>query len=159
MDKDLDRAVHMGVYDGGQGKPRHGKMMSEYFPETNQLVECLHVLGELNRAINFFSEMTDPYYKDYIFNASTTHKKWMEEFPEEWFYEVEDKLNKFRALLFGDNVNWDKFHSDAAMDVLFHEAYWNAFFREQNDKNRNKLDRVQKYMKENGMDIPDFLRR
>ena len=109
------------------------------------------MLIRLNIVITTLSELSDyNYYLDYIWNTGTFLRENLEKngFTEDYFMEVEDKLRLLRALLFGDSLDFEELYKDLYDKLLYHEAYWNAYNDDWNQKLHNENQRLKKKISE-----------
>ena len=80
------------------------------YGRVNEPFEMAELLRRLNDAIDVLYSLDDSYYRDYIFNSSTYSQDDLKKigFTEEWIEETARKLEQFRHIMYGDNVDWDE---------------------------------------------------
>lgn len=124
---DLDKAERTHKMPDGRNMHFSG------LPCVNSPLECVAMLKRLNEAITTLYQLSDDqYYIKNIWNASTVLDGRLAEqgFNEDWFMSVAKKLELLRALLYGDNADWDIVYNNLYNDLLAHEAYWSNFYEE-----------------------------
>lgn len=114
------------------------------FPAVNDNLECVLLLGRLNEAISTMCALQDDHYTDWIWNASTYQKEALEKagLTEDLFEMVERKLTELRAILMGENLNYDELYQNLYLSALGHEVYWKEFYE---DRVRELEYKVRKY--------------
>ena len=149
--EDLHDIAQKGKMDAIRLKPNSKMMYFKHMSDVNEPLECIEMLRRLNLVITTLSELSDyNYYLDHIWNAGTFIRENLTKngFTEDYFMEVEDKLRLLRALLFGDALDFEELYKDLYDKLLYHEAYWNAYNDDWNQKLHNENQRLKKKISE-----------
>ena len=149
--EDLHDIAQKGKMDAIRLKPNSKMAQFKYMSDVNEPLECIEMLRKLNLAITTLSELSDcNYYLEHIWNGGTFLRENLEKngFTEDYFMEVEDKLRLLRALLFGDSLDFEELYKDLYDKLLYHEAYWNAYNDDWNQKLHNENQRLKKKISE-----------
>lgn len=155
---EIETAVSNGrtfSHDHKPIKKYEGKAWFTAMPDVNEPVECVMLLGKINDAISLFGELTDSHYTEWIFNASSVHEEWIKEF-DEWISKTQDKLLKFRALLYGDNIDWYRLYDVMYKQVLEHEVYWHYFHEDGEQRAKNENEKLRKLLIKNGITKDEY---
>ena len=118
--------------DGKFGKRKENYEKMTYLANVNEPTECVMLLKKLNQMIDTLYELSDDYYRDYIFNQSTIILNELEKngFNEDYFMHLADRMEKLRGILYRDALDYDTLYQAMQDEVIIYEAYWHSHFRQ-----------------------------
>lgn len=148
MSVDLQNVLNEAERDEQISKKKKDKprewALATWMPEVNDYACCIALLERLNTAIDTLWMLADDYYKDYIFNASTTQNEQLKDAGfdvDDLFIQMAEKLEKLRAILYGHSINWEHLLAQMKDDLLGHEVYWRKFYEKRVNKLQREVDR------------------
>lgn len=122
--------------DGQFGKRKENYEKMTYLANVNEPTECVMLLKRLNQMIDTLYKLSDDYYRDYIFNQSTTILNELEKngFNEDYFMNLAYRMEKLRGILYREALDYDALYQAMQDEVMAYEAYWHSHFRQRTEE-------------------------
>ena len=120
---------------------------------VNEPYRVAMLLKRLNEAISTFACLSDTgYYLGYIFNLGKTARDELEEkgFTEDYFCEIQERLEQLRSILFGDCLNFDNLADMMIVEAAQGLQDHNERLEDWNRKLQYELEDLKKEGKKDG---------